>query len=127
MNNTNNTHISYRRAEAAVDAIGRMYDARDAELACDGLSAAQVLARVPGLNYRRLHTWTASHHLKFHTHDPDGDTGPGIPYCGPPEEVAAAARMLRLIDLGFTLAAATDLAHDPEKLSHAAAALASEA
>jgi hypothetical protein len=84
---------------------------------CDGLRAPEVLARVPGLTYRQLDYWSRSDRLFPHTHDTDTAGGSGHPYCWPPGEIAAAARMFRLISLGFNLDTAADLARSREKVT----------
>jgi hypothetical protein len=81
---------------------------------CDGLRAPEVLAAVPGLTYRQLDYWTNTERIKPHTHG--GAEGSGHPFCYPPDQVALASRMFRLISMGFSLGKATDLAKSREGL-----------
>jgi DNA-binding transcriptional MerR regulator len=84
---------------------------------CGGFGAPQVLARIPGLTYRKLDYWSRTGRLAPHTHDPDGDEGTGIPFCWPLHQVEVAGRMFQLTQLGFNLDTADELAHNPARLA----------
>lgn len=83
---------------------------------CTGLDAPRVLDRVRGLSYRQLDYWTRTGRITAHTHPFNVVSGSGVPHCWPRDEVEVAARMFRLIRLGFNLAAATDLARDHSQM-----------
>jgi len=88
-----------------------------------GLSQDQVLKRVPGISYRQLDYWTRTGRIKNHRHNGAGEiterSGSGFPACWPYGEIARARRLARLLDMGFDLTFADELANNRESLKDA--------
>jgi len=92
------------------------HEAEPGVLPC-GLSMQHVVQRAD-ITYRQLNHWTTSGRLQAHRHVGDTvvayrstPTGSGVPACWPYEEVAKAARVKKLLELGFDLEPAVLLAN----------------
>lgn len=92
------------------------HEAEPGVLPC-GLSQGHALKRA-GISYRQLNFWTTTGRLQAHRHVGDEvvayrstSTGSGVPACWPLAEVAKAARIKKLLDMGFDLEPAVLLAN----------------
>jgi DNA-binding transcriptional MerR regulator len=73
-----------------------------------GLTASEVLEQIPGLTYRQLDFWSRSGRIQ----PLPGKSGSGHYHRYTPQQVAIISRMYRLVNLGFTLDAAHQIATD---------------
>lgn len=74
----------------------------------DSLTVAEILEAVPGLTYRQLDFWNRTGRIQ----PQPGKTGSGIYRRYTPHQVKIISRIYRLIQLGFTLDAAHQIATD---------------
>lgn len=82
------------------------------------ISSEQVV-ELSGATYRQIHYWVRLGYLR----PENTGRGSGHPFSWPEEEISVAARIVRLLELGFLLDAAVLLAREPSELQRAAARL----